>query len=288
MEYLDDQEYLEDPAADSPADDESSPAAGDLAPSQPRLGWPDLIVDIGGADLYERGLAAAVGHPSPVMLDVTRLLASGAASALQSATAVLFAATDGGLPVVEPIERLRARAPHVGIYVLAPDGAEVQQWAPLYSISGVDEVLAMDDPARVDRHAWTLRQRLTAPAPETEMRLLWRWFRESPERSLVLHCVRNAYWADNWALRASVFAASRRTLQNRLSSRGLPSPGLIARCGRILHAQELERRGVKPARDVATILGMPSAAALLRGRRRVRRTLLARGPSALVFASLLR
>jgi len=254
-----------------------------------RWAWPDLIVDIGCADLYEDHLTDAVGHGSPVTLDVGKLLRSGASTVLKRASAVVFgAATRNGLPLHEPIEQLRAWAPHVGIYVVAAGEVDVSRWMPLFSVSGVDDVFPLGSPAGLHRRAWTLRQRLTAPAPETELRLLWRWFRDSPERSLIMHCVRNAYWVDDWARRAGVFGATRRTLQYRLSAERLPSPGLLARCGRMLHAQELERRGVEPSRDVAVMIGIPSAAALQRARRRLRRSLMSKGPQALVFASLLR
>jgi hypothetical protein len=254
-----------------------------------RSTWPELIIDIGGADLFDRRLAGIVGHASPVTVDVGRLLKSGAGSVLQSATAVVFGdRTRAGQPSLESIERLRALSPHVGIYVLARGRADLPRLMPLWTLSGVDDILTLDTRAALEGGGWSLRQRLAAPAPETELKLLWRWYRDSSERSLIMHCVRNAFWTDDWAARAILFGTTRRTLHNRLAALGLPSPGLIARCGRMLHAQELERRGVEFSRDIAKILGMPTAAALQRARRRVRKSLLARGPQALVLASLLR
>jgi hypothetical protein len=155
-------------------------------------------------------------------------------------------------------------------------------------MAGIDGVIPLDSPARLPALAERLRKRLAAPPPETEIKLLWRWFRESPERPLILHCIRNAFGVDDWTLRVDLFAASRRTLQNRMTLLRLPSPGVIARCGRMYHAQEIERRGVRQARDIAALLGIPTAAALHRARRRVRHSLLDKGPQALVFASLLK
>lgn len=273
--------------------DLTDPAGGtvDAEPSAtvPRFvlpSWPELIVDIRCADLYATALGDTVGHPAPVVLDVARLVSTGARSVLHGAAAIIF----GGdrLSTVEPIERVRAAAPHMGIFVLVTSREGLASAMPLLTVSGIDDVLTLDVPDASDQAGATVRQRLAAPAPETEIKLLWRWFRDSPERTLLMHCVRNAYGEDNWALRTTLFGASRRTLQSRLAVLGLPSPGLVARCGRMLHAQELERRGVKPARDVALAIGIPSAAALHRARRRLRRSLLAKGPHALVFASLLR
>jgi hypothetical protein len=102
-----------------------------------------------------------------------------------------------------------------------------------------------------------------------------------------MHCLRNAYWHDDWALRSDVFGQSRKTLQNRLVAEGQPSPGLIARFGRILHVQELERRAIRPT-HIAQLVGFPTHAALERARRRLRQVLVERGERGMVFASLLR
>jgi hypothetical protein len=103
-----------------------------------------------------------------------------------------------------------------------------------------------------------------------------------------MHCVRNGFRLDVWSIRSKVFNACRKTLQNRVSLLELPSPGILSRTGRVLHAQELERRGVKPSTVVAAILGFPSAGAMQRSRRRLRKALMTRGRQALVFASLLK
>ena len=116
--------------------------------------------------------------------------------------------------------------------------------------------------ASTRRRTWTSSRtrsqaRLAAPPPETEIRLLWKWFRESPERALVMHCVRNGFRLDVWSIRSRVFSACRKTLQNRMSVIGLPSPGILSRCGRVLHAQELERLGVRPTSAVADTPRLP-------------------------------
>jgi hypothetical protein len=224
-----------------------------------------------------------------VAVDVARLLSTGTVPTLgQSAAIVLSPALSDGTPAVEGIEQLRALIPHVGIYVVARETSEVAKLLPGLAAAGVDEVFCFD--AQADRSAFeeTLSLRLAAPAPETEIRLLWKWFRESPERSLVMHCVRNGYRLDVWSIRSKVFNACRKTLQNRMSLLGLPSPGILSRCGRVLHAQELERRGVRPTTVVAAMLGFPSTGAMQRARRRLRKALMSRGRQALVFASLLK
>lgn len=224
-----------------------------------------------------------------VTIDLVKYLAGSNASSLSSSTAIAMAPVLGnGLSAIEAIDQLRAQIPHVGLYVVAPQTSDVARILPRLATAGVDEVFCLDAAGEIDLFRDTLRARLSAPAPETEIRLLWKWFRESTERSLVMHCVRNGYRLDVWTVRSKVFSACRKTLQNRMSLLGLPSPGILSRCGRVLHAQELERRGMKPTTAVAALLGFPSAGAMQRARRRLRKALMSRGRQALVFASLLK
>jgi hypothetical protein len=249
----------------------------------------ELFADVSCA----RGLIERLGEESDafriVTIDLVKYLATGTASALASSTAIAMAPVlSNGLSAIEAIEQLRAAIPHVGLYVVARQTGEVSRILPKLATAGVDEVFCFDVAGEVDLLRDTLRARLSAPAPETEIRLLWKWFRESNERSLVMHCVRNGYRLDVWTIRSKVFSACRKTLQNRMSLLGLPSPGILSRCGRVLHAQELERRGMRPTTAVAALLGFPSAGAMQRARRRLRKALMSRGRQALVFASLLK
>lgn len=248
----------------------------------------DLLVDVGCA----RVLTEALGAESTIRvvpIDVARLLSTSSGSSLTKSTAIVMSPVlADGVNAVDAIEKLRGAIPHVGMYVLANGTAEVARILPKLAAAGVDEVFCLDSRADVHALQETLKARLAAPAPETEIRLLWKWFRESPERSLVMHCVRNGFRLDVWSIRSKVFSACRKTLQNRVSLMGLPSPGILSRCGRVLHAQELERRGVKPTALVAEMLGFPSSGAMQRARRRLRKALMSRGRQALVFASLLK
>lgn len=224
-----------------------------------------------------------------VPIDLVTMLSNGSVASLSESIALALGPVLGnGQTAAEAVEQVRALVPHIGIYVVAPQTTELARTLPALAAAGVDEAFAFDSGADVDAFEDTLRARLCAPPPETEMRLLWKWFRESPERSLVMHCVRNGYRLDVWEVRCRVFNASRKTLQNRLTFLGLPSPGIVSRCGRVLHAQELERRGVQPSSRVAKLLGFPSRVAMQRARRRLRATLLGRRRQALVFASLLK
>lgn len=267
------------------------PGSSQSIPSSPALRplRRELLADTSCA----RALIERFGEESEafriVTIDLVRFLAAGTASSLASSTAIVMAPVlSNGLGAIEAIEQLRATIPHVGLYVVARQTSEVARILPRLATAGVDDVFCLEAAGEVDQLRDTLRARLSAPAPETEIRLLWKWFRESSERSLVMHCVRNGYRLDVWTIRSKVFSACRKTLQNRMSLQGLPSPGILSRCGRVLHAQELERRGMKPTTAVAALLGFPSAGAMQRARRRLRKALMSRGRQALVFASLLK
>ena len=249
----------------------------------------ELLVDISCA----RGLIDQLGEETEsfriVSVDLIRHLASPNSAYLNRSTAIAMAPVlANGMSAIDAIQQLRAQFPHVGMYVIARDTSEIARSMTKLANAGVDDVFCLDTRSDVDAFEDTIRARLAAPAPETELRLLWKWFRESSERSLVMHCVRNGFRLDVWSIRSKVFNACRKTLQNRVSLLGLPSPGMLSRTGRVLHAQELERRGVKPSTIVAAILGFPSAGAMQRSRRRLRKALMSRGRQALVFASLLK
>jgi hypothetical protein len=243
---------------------ESSDAISQSSPGIPR----ELYVDVTCAEVVRALLGGSSIKLVPV--DLAALLARNAAASLDSATAIVIAPVlRHGVTAIEVVEQLRGLIPQIGIYVVARSTAEIALTLPRLAAVGVDEVFCLDSQSDAQELRDTMKLRLAAPAPETEIRLLWKWFRESPERSLVMHCVR-------------------KTLQNRVTVVGLPSPGILSRCGRVLHAQELERRGVKPTSLVADILGFPSAGAMQRSRRRLRKALMSRGRQALVFASLLK
>jgi hypothetical protein len=262
---------------------ESSDAISQSSPGIPR----ELYVDVTCAEVVRALLGGSSIKLVPV--DLAALLARNAAASLDNATAIVIAPVlRHGVTAIEVVEQLRGLIPQIGIYVVARSTAEIALTLPRLAAVGVDEVFCLDSQSDAQELRDTMKLRLAAPAPETEIRLLWKWFRESPERSLVMHCVRNGYRLDVWSVRSRVFNACRKTLQNRVTVVGLPSPGILSRCGRVLHAQELERRGVKPTSLVADILGFPSAGAMQRSRRRLRKALMSRGRQALVFASLLK
>ena len=249
----------------------------------------ELLVDVSCA----RELIDRFGEENEffriVTVDLVRHLAGGNSAYLSKSTAIVMASVlPNGLSAIDAIQQLRTQVPHVGMYVIARDTREVASSMTKLAHAGVDEVFCLDTRSDIQAFQDTIRARLAAPAPETELRLLWKWFRESSERSLVMHCVRNGFRLDVWSIRSRVFNACRKTLQNRVSLLELPSPGILSRTGRVLHAQELERRGVKPSTVVAAILGFPSAGAMQRSRRRLRKALMTRGRQALVFASLLK
>jgi hypothetical protein len=267
------------------------PGASETVPATP-VPQPilrELFVDVSCARLLVDLFGEENESFRILTIDLVRQLAAPNGAFLSKATAIAMAPVlSNGVTAGDAIEQLRATIPHVGLYVVARETSEVSRTMASLAAAGVDEVFAFDTRSDIKAFEETIRARLAAPAPETEMRLLWKWFRESTERSLVMHCVRNGFRLDVWSVRSKVFNNCRKTLQNRVSILGLPSPGILSRYGRVLPAQELERRGMKPTTAIASVLGFPSAGAMQRSRRRLRKALMTRGRQALVFASLLK
>lgn len=280
-------EKRERQAVRTPPGGEPAQAASSSSPKSPAHRR-DVIIDAGCDELFQRHASRRSVGFRTVRVDVARHIANRDLTVLARASAVVFGArTAQGLPAADVIGQLRALEPQLGIYVIAADLSEVARVMPLLAIAGVDEVFCLRTRADERHLEETLRARVSAPVPETELRLLWKWFKDSPERPLVMHCIRNGFRLDDWSLRAAVFSACRRTLHNRMAAAGLPSPGVLARYGRVLHAQELTRRGVKPTSLVAELLGFPSASAMQRQQRRLLVSLMTRGRESATFASLL-
>lgn len=249
----------------------------------------EVLIDSGCEALYQAHLGHRAAPFRLVKMDVSRALVAGDGAQLSRSPAVLFALhTSKGLSTLDVIRQFRAREPHVGVYLLVERLREVAHLLPYLAEAGVDEVFCLESRSDLASLFRTLTARTAAPAPEAELRLLWKWFRDSSERALVMHCIRNGFRLDDWAVRGRMFNACRKTIQNRMTTEGLPSPGMVARCGRVLHLQELERRGVRPTSLIAQLLDFPSPSAMQRTRRRLRKALMSRGRQSLVFASLIR
>ena len=210
----------------------------------------------------------------PEVRNVGHDLDADDAPALALASAVLFATrTRDGAPSLARIEALRARMPHVGIYVVALFTNEVSDWLPRYAWAGVDEVFCLEVPSDDQALADTMRLRVQAPPPELALRSLWALWELLDVRSEAMHCVRNGFRQFDPERRLKWFGVCEKTLRTRLKSAGLPPQNLMARLGRALHAVELVRRGTRSMEEVARCVGFPTAADLAAARRRVERTL---------------
>jgi hypothetical protein len=114
--------------------------------------------------------------------------------------------------------------------------------------------------------------RILAPVPEVELRAIASRLC-SQELTMVLACVRSGYQPEPVRNLAQKFQVDRRTLNNRLLRMGLPSASLLARCGRLFHECELERRGIRSRIEIARRLGFDTTTALRMFRMRVLRAL---------------
>lgn len=98
-----------------------------------------------------------------------------------------------GAPTIPAIERLRAIAPHVGLFVVEERSNAVDPWLPRLAASGADDAFALDRPGDEKLMREVLANRVALPPPEEALRRLWALWADWPVRTEAMHCVRNAY-----------------------------------------------------------------------------------------------
>ena len=178
---------------------------------------------------------------------------------------------DGGVFLVRPpragevarlerLQALRRRWPHVVIYAVDVDLVDISTAGPpraqMRLRQAVDAVLASEAVSRTCDVGSLIATRAAAPPPLRELSALaaddalggWgRW--------VALFALRNAYGALDAHAVAAHARRSLRTLELDVAQAGLPALGDLIRCGRVLHAVELLRRGVGDSSDRARRLG---------------------------------
>lgn len=192
--------------------------------------------------------------------------------ALSRACAIVFGMrTRQGTLSTPVIERLRAIAPHVGLFVVEERSDAVDPWLHRLAASGVDDAFALDRAGDEKVFHEMLANRVALPPPELALRSLWALWADCPVRTEAMYCVRNGYrpwhrfkphvW---WGLKDR---AMRRQFENVI----LPTPLFLTRFGRILHWTEcLTRVGGRPT-AIASRMGFCTQDEVRRERRRVRK-----------------
>jgi hypothetical protein len=229
----------------------------------------DFVFDQGCSSAVRDAISSLV----PRLRSVSRDVSSDVQARLRSLAgenAYVFPLRDrDGLISTATIEAVRRYAPHVTIFVVADSFSELHGRLTLLARAGADDAFSLDAEGDVSAIAHALRTRAQCPPPEAARRFLWGAWGSGPVRTEAMHCVRNAHRTVDINHCGRLFAVDVKTLRSRFHRAGLPTPWLLARLGRQLHAGELSVRHAKPCSVYARILGFATVRQFSADRRRV-------------------
>ncbi len=217
-----------------------------------------LVIDVSAAPTLLAG-KRAVAHQRPVEADLCGLPARAELGpVLANAHLVVLGANfRDGTPAEEVARRLRRSHPHIGIFVVATQGECEPRRLPGLAHAGVDELYFVDAPGEYERLADHVRRRLVVPPPEEALRVVVK--SEGSRHPVTMWLLRNAYRNPSIDDAAAHFGRHRTTVWRWLSDAGLPDPGTILRCGRLLHVWQLRNNGHE-SKIVADRMGLESEA----------------------------
>lgn len=245
-----------------------------------------VIVDAACGGLWP-DIERALRVHRPRRMDCGQMLRERGGAAFASTDIVVLAPrlTDGSSSS-RLVEQLRQGNPQLTIYLCARDLREVTD-IKAHAHAGTDQVHILGVAAEWQAFEPLVTARLSAPAPERELRVLAHAIRPARSRAIALHCVRNAFTLHSTVRLPAIFGCVVETMNSRLESVDLPTVAVVARCGRQFHVNELERRGVRPRDDIAHRCGFGHAASMRRQRDRLRETLVELGARGTLLLLLL-
>ncbi len=206
--------------------------------------------------------ARAVAHYRPLVGDARVLLEGHDEATFRGVLLIVLGVRlADDTPVEVVARRLRELQPHIGIFVVATKGECAPSRLAGLAHAGVDELYLVDAPEECERFADHVRRRLEVPPPEEALRRVG-------GGGAARHRIG---WVTMWLLRnshrnpsiddaAAHFGRHRTTVWRWFRDAGLPDPGTILRCGRVLHVKQLLEGGILDSQKVADLLGMESVA----------------------------
>jgi hypothetical protein len=247
----------------------------------------EVIVDDGCGDLCA-GIEKALESHGLLRLDVSQLVNQRDRAMLATVSVLILGPrTADGTSSIRLIEWIRSNNPRTAIYICTAPSESAYRLLRQFSIAGADDLVTLAVTSDFRDLAATVRARTLAPPPECELDLVAAELPAGAKRTLALHCLRNGHRRGLERDVARSFGMTIQTVNHQLHTIGLPTTGVLMRCGRQYHAFELERRGIRSREEIARRLDMASAGALRMQRARVRRTLARDGARGAVLLSLL-
>lgn len=227
----------------------------------------EIIIDSGSVGVLRAELERALAHLRPSCRD-GRDWEELALDGLLSRASVIVVGTRlaQGEPAAERIIGLRSAMPHVSLYVVSRATREMAPLLPDLAGIGVDEAFCLESASDLRLLVEAAGRRVEVPPPERALRALWAEWERNGERAVAMHCVRGAT-ARRLDRELAWFGVSEKTLRLRLRRAGMPTPGLLARLGLVLHGCALGRAG--SMEEVARRLGVGTAKELRALRQRV-------------------
>jgi AraC-like DNA-binding protein len=180
---------------------------------------------------------------------------------------VMAARRDGGFGSARLVQRIRAVAPHVAVYVVTPEssipGGELLQLAQLWT----DDVFFLARRDEMERLAESIRLRLRVPPPERALRAAARLIHGYKAAPIVMLTLVTAHRRPPIAQIAARFRCSDRTLIRALDNEQLPQFGELRRLGEYLCALELHVSHGRRLGEAARRMGLTDTKLFSRARR---------------------
>lgn len=215
-----------------------------------------LRTDESRARMREAIAGGATLHVCTQAGELARMVGCCAADAL-----IVEPRDASGARVVQAVRSIRRQYPHVAIAVYCPLDAESARDLVDLIKSGADELVirGYDDPA-----LWVERRKRAVMWRQAALALLGRvcQFLDEDSRSIITYCLELAPQVPTVGGAADAIGVHRKTLVNRLSAAGLPSPRVLVSWCRLLVAVELIEHSGRSVESIAHAMGFGSGAAL--------------------------
>lgn len=166
------------------------------------------------------------------------------------------------------LREIRRRHPSLAILVATTDVGRFDWHTAVRA--GVDDVVLVEGAPSRRELVRVVADRLMAPAPVAALEAFAAGTGTDVAPAIVAWCLRNAVSPRPVRSIARHFGMSARSLRRLLRAAGYPAASRVWRCGRMLHAAELDRRGGLSREELARRVGYSDAAALRSARSTLR------------------
>ena len=231
----------------------------------------EVLLDAGCSRDVRTAVQSVLRNVPVRVCDVGQLVESTPAVLARAPAVLIGLRNRQGLPTVAAVEKIRAVAPHLGVFVIEDLREALDLWLPRLAASGVDDAFALDRAGDDKELHAVVANRVALSSPELALRQLQSLWASCPVRQEALYCVRNGYRPRRrfdphaWLLRKP------RSLRTMFERAGMPTPLFLSRFGRELHWQESAAIFSDRRVELAMLLGFDTVEQVGIERRRLRR-----------------